>query len=170
MSVRAQSPARPPGTAATAALDRVRRASLVTLVLVVVEYGIGMYVNLYSTIPRADHGHGLGTAISNGPAMLSVHAVLGLLLGLGALGVLVQAIQNRRPAIIAWSAVGLVALAMAAVAGAGFARTGDRGASLAMSVLTGVALVCYAANIYLVRPPGPRGGSPATAGVTQRLS
>ena len=74
----------------------------------------------------------------------------GLLLGLGALGVLVQAIRSRRPAAIAWSAVGLVALAMASVAGAGFTSTGDRSASMAMSMLTGVALLCYAANIYLV--------------------
>jgi hypothetical protein len=26
-----------------------------------------------------------------------------------------------------------------------------------VAVLTGVALLCYVANIYLVRPPGPRG-------------
>jgi hypothetical protein len=152
VSVRAESPARPSGTATTAGLARVRRASLVALVLVVLEYGIGMYVNLYSTIPRADHGHGLGAAISNGPVMLSIHAVVGLLLGLGALGTAWQAVRSRRPAVIAWSSVGLVALVMAAVAGAGFTSTGDRSASMAMSVLTGVALVCYAANIYLVRP------------------
>jgi hypothetical protein len=157
MSLRAESPARPSGTSAIAGLAQVRRASLVALVLVVAEYVIGMYVNLYTTIPRADHGHGVGTAITNGPAMLSLHAVIGLLLGLGALGVLVQAVRSRRPAVIAWSAAGLLALAMAAVAGAGFTSTGDRTASLAMSVLTGVALLCYAANIYLVRPPGPRG-------------
>lgn len=164
MSVRAESPARPSGTATMAGLARVRRASLVTLVLVVVEYGIGMYVNLYSTIPRADHGHGLGTAISNGPAMLSIHAVAGLLLGLGALGTAWQAVRSRRPAVIAWSAVGLVALVVAAVAGAGFTSTGDRSASMAMSVLTGVALVCYTANIYLVglsSPPAPGAGSAA---------
>jgi hypothetical protein len=156
MSVRAESPVRPSGTGAAVGLARVRRASLVALVLVVAEYVIGMYVNLYSTIPGADHGHDVGTAITNGPVMLSIHAVLGLLLGLGALGVLVQSIRSRRPAIIAWSAVGLVALVMAAVAGAGSTSTGDRSASMAMSVLTGVALLCYAANIYLVRPPGPR--------------
>ena len=149
MSVRAESPARPSGTAATVGLTRVRRASLVALVLVVAEYVIGMYVNLYTTIPRADHGHDVGTAISNGPVMLSIHAVVGLLLGLGALAVLVQAIRSRRPAVIAWSAVGLVALAMASVAGSGFTSTGDPSASMAMSVLTGVALACYAANIYL---------------------
>ena len=154
MSLRAESTARTAGTAGPAGLARVRRASLVALVLVVAEYVIGMYVSLYSTVPLADHGHGLGAAIGNGPVMLSIHAVTGLLLGLGALGVLWQAVRSRRPAVITWSAAGVCALAMAAVAGAGFTNTGDRSASMAMSVLTAVALLCYAANIYLVRPPG----------------
>lgn len=151
MSVRAESPARASGTAATAGLSRVRRTSLAVFVLVVAEYVIGMYVNLYATIPRADHGHGLEAAVGNGPAMLSIHAVLGLLLLLGGLGVLWRAVRSRRPAVIAWSAVGLFALVMAAVAGAGFTSTGDRSASMAMSVLTGVALASYAANIYVAR-------------------
>jgi hypothetical protein len=53
--------------------------------------------------------------------MLSAHATVGLLLGLGALGVLVQAIRARRWAVIATSAVGLFAVAM----------------------------LCYAVNLYL---------------------
>ncbi|HET7244631.1 MAG TPA: hypothetical protein VFJ07_07315 [Streptosporangiaceae bacterium] len=159
MSLRAESAARTGGAAGTAGLARVRRASLATLVLVVAEYVIGMYVNLYSTVPEADHGQGLGAAIGNGPVLLSIHAVIGLLLGLGALGVAWQAVRSRRAAVIAWSAVGLLALAMATVAGAGFTNTGDRSASMAMSVLTGVALLCYAANIYLVRPQGTGTGT-----------
>jgi hypothetical protein len=73
----------------------LRRGSLAVLVLVVVEYGIGMYVNVYVAVPRADHGGGLASAIANGPATLSIHAVLGLLLGVGALGVLLQAVLAR---------------------------------------------------------------------------
>jgi hypothetical protein len=92
MSLGAESPAQPVSTAATASLARVRRGSLAVLVLVMVEYGIGMYVNLYVTIPKADHGRSVGSAIANGPATLSIHAVLGLLLGLAALGVLAQAV------------------------------------------------------------------------------
>ena len=61
---------------------RVRRASLVVFVLLLAEYGIGMYVNLYITVPAVDHGHSVGSAISNGPVILSAHAVIGLLLGL----------------------------------------------------------------------------------------
>ena len=158
MSLRAESAAPASSTASTAGPSRVRRASLATLVLVVAEYVIGMYVNLYATVPGADHGRDVGSAIANGPVMLSIHAVLGLLLGLGALAVLWHAVRSRRPALIAWSAVGLMALALADVAGAGFTSSGDRAGSMAMSVFTGVALLCYAANTYLVRPLGPRGG------------
>jgi hypothetical protein len=134
-------------------LVRLRRGSLAVLVLLVAEYALGMYVNLYVAVPGADHGGGLGNAIANGPASLSLHATLGLLLGLGALGVPVQAILIRRWALVAASVVGLLAMIFASVAGAGFTSTGDTSASMAMAVLTGVALLCYAVNLYLLRAP-----------------
>jgi hypothetical protein len=142
---------------------RLRRGSLVVLVLLVVEYAIGMYVNLYVTVPGADRGGGLGEAIANGPASLSLHATIGLLLGLGALGVAAQAVLIRRWAVVGASVVGLLAMVFASVAGAGFTSTGDTSASMAMAVLTGVALLCYAANLYLLRLPAPPGqaGRPA---------
>jgi hypothetical protein len=151
MSLNAESPGRAVSTAVTTRLSRVRRGSLAVLALIVAEYAIGMYVNLYVTIPPADHGRGLGSAIANGPATLSVHAVIGLLLGLGALGVLAQAVLARHPATIAASAAGLFALALAAIMGAGFTSTGQRAESMGMSVLTGVALLCYAASLYVLR-------------------
>src|SRR5450755_398761 len=157
MSLDAQSPARPVNTAATAGMARVRRGSLAVLVLVVVEYGIGMYVNLYVAVPRADHGRSVGSAIANGPTTLSIHVVIGLLLGLGAIGVLVQAVIARHPGAIASSAVGLFALAFASATGASFTSSGQPADSMGMSVLTGVGLLCYAANLYLLRPPSQRG-------------
>jgi hypothetical protein len=156
MSLEANSPTRPVSTASAAALATARRGSLAVLVLAVAEYGTGMYVNLYATIPRSDHSHGLGTAISNGPAVLSVHAVLGLLLGLGALAVLVQTVIARHPGVIAASAAGLVALAFASVTGANFTSSANTADSMGMSILTGVALLCYAANLYLLHPPSQR--------------
>jgi hypothetical protein len=158
MSLRAPSLARPASTAATA---RIRRGSLAVLVLVVLEYGIGMYVNLYVTVPRADHGRGLESAIANGPAVLSAHAAAGLLLGLGALGVLAQAVMARHPGAIAASAAGLFALAFAAVTGASFTSSGDPADSMGMSVLTGVGLLCYATILYLLRRPAYAGGAAA---------
>jgi hypothetical protein len=131
-------------------------------VLVVIEYAIGMYVNLYVTVPGADHGGGLGEALANGPAALSLHATLGLLLGLGALGVATQAVLVRRWVLAVWSFVGLLAMIFASVAGTGFTSTGDDSASMAMSVLAGIAMLCYVANLYLLRV-GVRDGSRGNA-------
>lgn len=157
MSVKTESPAPRARTAATAGLARLRRGSLGVLVLLVAEYVIGTYVNLYVTVPRADHGGGLGSAIANGPASLSVHAVIGLLLGLGALGAAAQSILTRHGGLIALSVIGLLAMIFASVAGTGFTSTGDDSASMAMSVLTGIAMLCYAANLYVLRPIARRG-------------
>lgn len=152
MSLDTRAAARPAGSAAAV---RIRRGSLAALVLTVLEYGLGVYVSLYVSVPAADHRGGLGHAIANGPAVLSAHAVTGLLLGLAALGVLVQAVLARHRGAVASSALGLLALAFADVAGTGYTSSGDASASMAMAVLTGVALLCYAANLYLIRPPGP---------------
>ena len=157
MSVETESSAPRARTATTAGLARLRRGSLAVLVLLVVEYAIGMYVNLYVTVPGADHGGSLGSAISNGPASLSVHAVIGLLLGLGALGVAAQSILVRHWGLIAASIIGLLAMIFASVAGTGFTSTGADSASMAMSVLSGIAMLCYAANLYLLRPGIRRG-------------
>jgi hypothetical protein len=148
MSVDARASTRTPRAGSAVGAITLRRASLAVLVLLVLEYGIGMYVNLYVTVPGADHGGGLGAAIANGPAVLSLHAVIGPLLALGALGVLVRAAVLRRWAVAATSAAGLFAIAFAAVTGIAFASTGDAADSMAMSVMTGVALVCYAAILY----------------------
>jgi hypothetical protein len=151
MSLDAKSAARPVSAAPPAGLARVRRGSLAVLVLVVAEYLIGMCINLFITIPRADHGHSVGSAIVNGPAILAAHAVIGLLLGLAALVVLVQAIVARHPGAIVASALGLFAMAFASVAGASFTSSGRPADSMAMSVFTGAGLLCYAANLYWAR-------------------
>jgi hypothetical protein len=130
-----------------------RRISLALLVLLVLEYGLGMYVNLYVAVPAADRGGSLGGVIAQGPVMLSAHAIIGLLLGLGALGALVQAVRARRWSLTAFSAAGLLAVAFASVAGAAFTSTGDAAGSMAMSVMTGIALLCYAASLYLLGRP-----------------
>jgi hypothetical protein len=157
MSVGSPSRALSVSTSAPASLARLRRASLAVLVLLLAEYVLGMYVNLYVTVPAADHGHSVGSAISNGPVILSAHAVIGLLLGVSALAVLVLSVIARRPSVIAVSAVGLIALAVASMAGSSFTSSGTAADSMAMSVMTGVGLLCYAANLYLLPSPGRRG-------------
>ena len=163
MSPDTRAPAR---RGAAGAAGRLRRGSLAVLVLAVLEYGIGMYVNLYVSVPAADRGGDLGRAIANGPAVLSVHAVTGLLLGLAALAVLTQAVLARHWGAIAASALGLFALAFADVTGASYTSSGDAADSMGMAVLTGAALLCYAANLYLLRRPPDASRPPYEAGTT----
>jgi len=144
-------------------MTTIRRASLAVLAILVLEYGIGMYVNLYATLPRTDRGASIAAAVAHGPAAVSTHTVLGLLLGLGAIAVLVQAVRSRRPAVIAASALGLFAVAFAAVTGASFTSTGNQADSMAMAVMTGIALLCYAANLYLLPRPAAQANNAATA-------
>lgn len=128
----------------------LRHASLAALVLLLIQYGIGIGVNLYVTVPAADHGHSIGTAISNGPGALTVHIVLGLLLILAAAALVVQAIRARHRGVIVTSVIGLLALVGAAVQGAAFVDKSHPAASMIMAILTGVALLCYGISLYLL--------------------
>ena len=114
---------------------RLRRGSLAVIVLLVAEYALGACVDLFVSVPGADHGGGLGRALAHGPASLSVHAALGLLLGLAALGVAGQAVLTPAACLIAASGAGLLAMIFASVAKAAAPSAGDRSASLAMAVL-----------------------------------
>ena len=69
---------------------------------------------------------------------------------------LTQAVLAGHRGAIAASALGLFALAFADVAGTGYISSGDAGAAMGMAVLTGVALLCYATNLYLPREDASR--------------
>jgi hypothetical protein len=135
-------------------ISGLRRASFTAFVTLVVQFALGTYVNLYITVPSADHGHGFGQAIASGPAGLTLHIVLGLLLILAALGFLVQAIVVRHPALIAAAALGLLAMIGAAASGSAFVGSGRDGASLAMAALAAVGLLCYGTSLFLLPRPG----------------
>jgi hypothetical protein len=145
-----------PGTAGRLTARRVRRlrrAGFGAFVMLVVQFALGIYVNLYVPVPGADHGQGFGQAIANGPAGITLHIVLGLLLILAAAGFLVQAILARRPALIAVGAAGLLAMIGAAAAGSTFAGSGRDSASMAMALLATVGLLCYGTSLFLLPRP-----------------
>ncbi|HZC41174.1 MAG TPA: hypothetical protein VE343_10910 [Streptosporangiaceae bacterium] len=130
----------------------LRRANFAAFALLVVQFGIGTYVNLFVPVPSTDAGGGFGQAISAGPAALTIHIVAGLLLILAAIGVLVQSLRARRPALIATAVAGLVAMIGAAAAGSSFVDGGSDGASMTMAALTAAGLLCYGAGGYLLAP------------------
>ena len=134
----------------------LRKNSAAICVMLLVQYGLGMGVNLYARVPAADRGAGviaaLGRALTSQPVVLAVHAALGLLMLVAGVSVLVRAILARHPGAITTSAVGLAAIFAAAFSGATFVGDGQDGASMAMAILTGVALLCYLVNLLAVVP------------------
>ena len=124
-------------------LEGLRRVSLAALVMLVVQYGLGIILNLYIAVPASDAHAGIMQEIASGPAMLTVHALLGLGLIGAALVLLVRAVRLDDRVIAVLAAAGLTAIGGAFASGEIFVRNGQSGASLAMALLTGVALLCY---------------------------
>jgi hypothetical protein len=140
-------PAAAPGQRPDHWRENLARGNLAAAVMLLIQYGLGIGVNLYVTVPT---GHGIGQAFSSGPA-LAVHAVLGLLLILTALSMVVRSAIARHRASIVTSAVGLLAILAAAGYGASFVRNGTNAASLGMALATGVALLGYIIGLFVTR-------------------
>ena len=124
-------------------LEGLRRVSLAALVMLVVQYGLGIILNLYIAVPASDAHAGIMQEIASGPAMLTLHALLGLGLIGAALALLVRAVRLEDRVIAVLAAAGLTAIGGAFASGEIFVHNGQPGASLAMALLTGVALLCY---------------------------
>ena len=146
----------------------LRRISLGMAVALLVQYGLGMVVNLDVTVPARDQGGGvltaIGRAFANGPAGLAVHAGLGLLLIVGAIQLVVRSVLARHRPLIWLSSVSLLAILGAAFNGAAFVNSGSDGSSLGMAMLTGIALLCMTISLYVLGSvPRPEGRGTATS-------
>jgi hypothetical protein len=130
---------------ATSRLTALRGNCMGAAVLLIVQFGLGMGVNLYITLPT--HKSFLSTVF--GSAVLVVHAIVALVLLGAAIGALVRAVRARRA--VAFTSVGLAAIIAAAIGGASFVGSQGNGASLAMALATAVAMFCYLAAIFSLR-------------------
>ena len=131
---------------------RLRGQSFGMLVMLIVQFAIGIVVNLYATVPASDRGSGffgaLGKAFSSGPASLASHAGLGLLIILAALALVVRSILVRHVPTIVLSVLGLLSIVAAAVNGIRFVSDGGPdNASLAMALAAAGAMLWYAIKI-----------------------
>jgi hypothetical protein len=134
---------------------RLRRASLAILIALIVQFALGIGVNLYVTLPAAGHpGH--SSWFGNG-ALLALHATLGMFLVLAAVALLARAIMGRNATLIATSAAGLAAIVVAFYFGASFTEKLTDGYSLGMAIAFAVALACYVTGLYALtaRRGGP---------------
>jgi hypothetical protein len=122
----------------------LRRICLVLLIGLIIQFALGMILNLYGTIPAADAGASYLQEIETAPGMLTAHALLGLLVLAAAAILLLRAIALRDMTVITLVTAGLAAVLGAFASGEVFVKNGENSASLSMAILTGVALLCYA--------------------------
>jgi hypothetical protein len=152
--------ARPADSPSARQRASLRGASFGALVMLIVQFAIGIVVNLYVAVPAADQGgflRAIGKALTNPPAALASHAGLGLLIVLAALALVVRALRVGHTAVAVLSIVGLLAIVAAALNGVRFvAGGGANSASVAMALSTAVAMLCYAGSLFVL------GGSRAT--------
>jgi hypothetical protein len=138
-------------------LVRLRGSSLGLVVMLIIMFILGMIYNLYGTAPTSKKPIGL----FSGP-VIALHVVLGILLGLAAIAQLVRAIGIRHSLSIWMSAVGLLSIIGAGLAGLGFTGSGANGASLGMSLAFATALASYV--VLIVALPSSAAGAAAAPG------
>jgi riboflavin transporter FmnP len=134
------------------------------LIALLVQFGIGMYVNLFATIPLHHPGHGAknffagsyhsvvwAETSAHAPVILGFHAGLGLLLVLGSLWLVVVAIRGRRAGYV-WTAVlGALFILGAGFNGASFLNYNKDANSFVMALLFAAAVLCYVVLLALPR-------------------
>jgi len=140
----------------------LRRWAFGLLVALLAQFGIGMWVNLFTTIPLSHPGHGAnefftGTYHSvawaetspHAPLILAIHAGLGLLLVVGSVWLAVLAIRSRRRAVI-WAAVlGALFIIGAGFNGGSFLDYNKDVNSYLMALLFAAAVLCYVVILAL---------------------
>jgi hypothetical protein len=140
-------------------LVRLRGASLGVVVMLIIQFILGMIYNLYGTVPTSAKPIGLFSSPS-----IALHVIVGLLLGLAAIAQLVRAIGARHSPTIWLSALGLLFIIGAGFTGLGFTGSGAAGASLGMALAFAAALACYVALVVVLpSTAAPRpGAGPST--------
>ena len=142
------------------------------LIALLVQFGLGMYVNLFASIPLNHPGHGAKNFFAgsyhsvawaetspHSPVILAVHAGLGLLLVLGSLWLAVLAIRGRRAGFV-WAAVlGALFILGAGFNGASFLNYNKDANSYVMALLFALVVLCYI--VLLALPSSSERKAPA---------
>ena len=146
----------PANARAATRLRGLRGASFGAMIMLTIQFGLGMWVNLFATLPASDRGKGLlpavGGALTAGPLGLTLHALLGLALLVTGSAALIRAILVRAPAWIVVTLIALCAIVLAGVNGARFVGSSSDGSSFVMALAEAVALACYALVLFLATP------------------
>jgi len=148
--------------------NRVITVNLAACALLLIQYLLGMVVNLYVTLPSRHPGAGasdyfsgatagLAWLITDGPAWAAAHAALGMALAVAALAAIALAWRGGSAAAKVASVAGTLAIIGAGFNGTSFVNYGHDFSSMIMAGLWALALACYLTGAILAaaRPPGP---------------
>jgi hypothetical protein len=158
--------AAPVPRAESARRDRRNRAArgwaFGLLIALLVQFGLGMYVNLFSYIPLNHPGHraqnffvgsyhsvAWAETSAHAPLILAFHAGLGLLLVLGSLWLAVLAIRGRRAGFVSAAVLGALFILGAGFNGASFLNYNEDANSYVMALLFALAVLCYVVLLAL---------------------
>jgi hypothetical protein len=144
----------------TTSQSMLRPINAMILVLLAVQFLIGMVVNLFVKVPAVHPGadapeyfsgvvQGVVWALLHAPLGLLVHAIVGLLLFVASLMLIGFAIAARRRAWIIVSVSGLLGIMLAGFNGASFMNYGHDFSSLLMSIGFLLAAVPYTIGLSL---------------------
>ena len=147
--------ARRRGRATTPA--RLLRINVGACALLLIQYLLGMAVNIYVVLPARHPGanagnyfsgvaSGLGWAISSGPGWAAAHAAFGLALAVLALGTIALTWRQGSRAAVATSVLGALAIVGAGFNGASFLNYNQAFSSMIMAGLWALAMACYIAG------------------------
>ncbi len=155
--MRSPAVAAPPGRANPA--GQLLAVNLTVCLLLLIQYLLGMVVNLFVTLPGRHPGanasdyftgsaSGLGWVISDGPAWAAAHTAFGIALALAAVATVAVTWRGSRAA-TAMSVLGALAILGAGFNGASFVDYGHNFSSMIMAGLWALALACYIAGVFL---------------------
>ena len=130
--------------------------------LLCVQAGLGMFVNLFVTIPTHHSGSNPSEyfsgstrsvlwAIAHGAVALALHVVLGLLLAVMVIGVVAGAIGAGRRSLLVWSIMGAMGTIGAGFTGAGFLDFNQDVSSFFMAILALGSMLCFVVVLFLPR-------------------
>ena len=141
------------GPAQAERLVRLRMSSFGVVVMLIIQFILGIISNLYGTAPTSTKSIGLFSS-----PVIALHVIVGILLLLAGIAQLVRAIGTRHQPAIWLSALGLLFILGAFFAGRGVTTGGAAGASLGMALAFAASLACYVVLI-VVLPSTVSGGA-----------
>jgi hypothetical protein len=143
-----------------ATVARLRGQVFGAIVMILLQSGFGMFVDLFVTIPKHHAGanpsnyfsgstRSVAWAIAHGAIALTIHVLLGLLLAIMVITIVARALSIGRGSVITWSILGALGSIGAGFTGAGFLDFNQDVSSFFMAILAFASMLCFVIVIYL---------------------